>query len=162
MKKAETSPESFLLYREVRRRAAETGASIAGIELPDGTVVTGMATGDLSSVSAVLLNSVKVFAGVDGSFNPIPPKVLKRVENLKKDVLMTDPKLRADEMLVALAICSENSEESARAFSKLGRLRGCDLHGSVILYPQDVSVLRKLGINVTSEPVLRDRLLYQN
>ena len=162
MKKAETSPESFLLYREVRRRAAETGASIAGIELPDGTVVTGMATGDLSSVSAVLLNSVKVFAGVDGSFNPIPPKVLKRVENLKKDVLMTDPKLRADEMLVALAICSENSEESARAFSKLGRLRGCDLHGSVILYPQDVSVLRKLGINVTSEPVLRDRLLYQS
>lgn len=162
MKKADTAPESFLLYREVRRQAKETGVAIAGIELPDGSVVTGKATKDLTAVSATLLNALKVFAAVDGSFNPIPPEALQQVEKLKRDILRTDPKLRADEMLVALAISANESQESARAFARLNRLRGCDLHGSVVISPQDNSVLRKLGINVTNEPVHQDRLLYRS
>ena len=84
------------------------------------------------------------------------------MEILRTDVLGNDTKLRADEMLIALAISAKTSTESERAFSKLKKLRGCDLHGSVVLYPQDNSVLRKLGINVTCEPVHQDRILYRN
>ena len=162
MKKAETSPENFLLYRDVRRPADGADGPVAGIELPDGTVVTGKATGNLSAVSAAILNAIKVIAAVDGNFNPIPPETLKQVEILRTDVLGNDTKLRADEMLIALAISAKTSTESERAFSKLKKLRGCDLHGSVVLYPQDNSVLRKLGINVTCEPVHQDRILYRN
>ena len=162
MKKLFLSLPAALLLCAAQALAVPANPEPGRLLQPDGTVVTGKATGNLSAVSAAILNAIKVIAAVDGNFNPIPPETLKQVEILRTDVLGNDTKLRADEMLIALAISAKTSTESERAFSKLKKLRGCDLHGSVVLYPQDNSVLRKLGINVTCEPVHQDRILYRN
>ena len=40
------------------------------------------------------------------------------------------------------------------------RLRGCDAHASCILPENDLSVMRKLGINLTCEPEYGTKDLY--
>lgn len=43
---------------------------------------------------------------------------------------------------------------------KLAMLRGCEVHSSVILSQVDMGVFRKLGVNLTSEPVYQTKKLY--
>lgn len=68
--------------------------------------------------------------------------------------------LRADEMMVALAISASKDKDAERAYAKISELSGCDIHCSVTQYPQDLSILRKLGMNVTCEPVLQTKIQF--
>ena len=43
---------------------------------------------------------------------------------------------------------------------QLQKLRGCELHSTVILSQVDDSTLKKLGINVTCEPNYQTKKLY--
>jgi uncharacterized protein (UPF0371 family) len=43
---------------------------------------------------------------------------------------------------------------------QLPKLRGAECHSTVILSQVDVNVLKKLGINYTSEPVYQSKKLY--
>ena len=43
---------------------------------------------------------------------------------------------------------------------QLQNLRGAEVHTSVILSQVDVNVFRKLGVNLTSEPVYQTKKLY--
>ena len=45
------------------------------------------------------------------------------------------------------------------AVAQLPRLRGCDLHSTQMLHSGDESILRKLHMNVTCEPVFPDKNL---
>ena len=38
------------------------------------------------------------------------------------------------------------------AMEQLGKLRGCDVHSSVILSPVDERTFKRLGVNLTCEP----------
>ncbi|MDO4744906.1 MAG: DUF1846 family protein, partial [Clostridia bacterium] len=71
-----------------------------------------------------------------------------------------NPRLHIDETLIALAISATTNETAAKAFAKLEDLRGAEAHSSVILSPIDDSTFKKLGINLTCEPVYQTKKLY--
>ncbi|AGI48075.1 Uncharacterized protein conserved in bacteria [Thermoplasmatales archaeon BRNA1] len=163
MRKAGTSPNDFELYRRVHEESANTACRIAGLELPDGTVVTGKATSQLSAVSAVMINGLKHLAGIDYKQDIIAESIIRPIQMLRTEIFGSDSKrLRLDEMLTALAVSAETNPDAAKALSQIGKLRGCDIHASTTMYAQGRTALRKLGINATSEPVLQTRLLYQS
>ena len=47
--------------------------------------------------------------------------------------------------------------QASKALAQIERLRGCELHSSVMLVDTDEQVLKKLGVNVTCEPVRRTK-----
>ncbi|MBQ9703107.1 MAG: DUF1846 domain-containing protein [Clostridia bacterium] len=142
-------------------KAAETGGPATALELPDGRIVTGKTSALLGASSAVLINAVKVLAGIDDDLNIISHEILEPVQKLKVENLGNhNPRLHTDEVLVALAITAAGSDVAKKAMDSLKNLCGSELHSSVILSPVDAATFRKLGINVTCEPVYQTKKLF--
>ena len=142
-------------------KAEATGAPAASIQLCDGRIVTGKTSTLLGASSAVLVNAVKALAGIDDDKDIISPEVLGPVQKLKVENLGGhNPRLHTDEVLIALAITAATSAEAKKAMEALALLKNAELHSSVILSPVDVATFRKLGINLTCEPVYQTKKLY--
>ena len=138
----------------------EDGPATA-LELPDGRIVTGKTSALLGASSAVLINAVKALAGIDDDLNIISHEILEPVQKLKVENLGNhNPRLHTDEVLVALAITAAGSDVAKKAMDSLKNLCGSELHSSVILSPVDAATFRKLGINVTCEPVYQTKKLF--
>jgi uncharacterized protein (UPF0371 family) len=69
-------------------------------------------------------------------------------------------KLHADEILIALAISARDNPLAELAYAELENLAGSQAHSSVILPKVDSDVLKKLKIDITSEPVAHAHRLY--
>ena len=142
-------------------RASETEAPAAAIELRDGRIVTGKTSTLLGASSAVLINAVKALAGIDKDVDIIAHDVLEPVQKLKVENLGNhNPRLHTDEVLIALAITAASSETAKKAMDSLKELKCAELHSSVILSPVDVATFRKLGVNLTCEPVYQTKKLF--
>ncbi len=142
-------------------RAEETAMPSAAIELPDGEIVTGKTTNLLGASAALLLNSLKRLAGIDKNVKLISPDVIEPIQILKTNHLGNhNPRLHTDETLIALSICATTDDYAKRALEKLPELRGCEAHSSVILSQVDSSVFKKLGVNLTCEPLYQSKKLY--
>ena len=142
-------------------RAEETGAPAAAIELADGRIVTGKTSSLLGASSAVLVNAIKMLAGIDKEIDIISHEVLEPVQMLKIENLGNhNPRLHTDEVLIALAITAATDETAKRAMNVLKDLKNAELHSSVILSPVDVATFRKLGIQLTCEPMYQTKKLY--
>ena len=101
----------------------------------------------------MLLNSLKALAGIEDGIHLISPVIIEPIQHLKTDHLGNrNPRLHTDEILIALSICAATDENAELAMEQLDKLRGCELHSSVILSSVDEKVLRRLGINITCEP----------
>lgn len=134
--------------------AKEINAPAAAIELPDGTIVTGKTTDLLGAASAVLLNAVKVLGGLDDSVHMIPRSFIEPIQLLKTDYLGSkNPRLHTDEVLIALSTCAATDQNAALALKQLPKLRGCQLHTTVILSNVDLNTFKRLGIELTNEAV---------
>lgn len=143
-------------------KAKKTKAPAAALELPNGKVITGKTSDLLGSSSAVLLNALKVLAGIDDSVNLLSPDTIGPIQNLKTHHLGSkNPRLHTDEVLIALAVGATTDDNARKALDALSQLRNCDVHSSVILGPVDEGVFRNLGVNVTSEPVFQYKNLYR-
>lgn len=142
-------------------KAQETGAPAAAIELKDGRVVTGKTSSLLGASSAALINAVKAIAGIDKDVDIISHQVLEPVQKLKIENLGNhNPRLHTDEVLIALAITAATDDTAKKAMDALKELKGTELHSSVILSPVDTATFRKLGVNLTCEPVYQSKKLY--
>ena len=142
-------------------RAEETGAPAAAIELTDGRIVTGKTSTLLGASSAVLVNAIKEIAGIDKDADIISHEVLEPVQKLKLENLGNhNPRLHTDEVLIALAITAATDKTAKRAMDALIELKNAELHSSVILSPVDVATFRKLGVQLTCEPVYQTKKLF--
>ncbi len=72
-----------------------------------------------------------------------------------------NPRLHSNEILIALAITAMTNEDAKLAMQELGKLKGSEAHSTVMLTDEDKNVLRKLGINVTMDPVYQYDRLYR-
>ena len=136
-----------------RAKAEQTGAPAAAMELPDGTIVTGKTSDLLGASSALLLNALKKLAGMRDSLHLISPVVLDPIQHLKVDHLGNrNPRLHTDETLIALSICAATNPMAELAMEQLDKLRGCEVHSSVILSAVDEKTFKRLGVNLTCEP----------
>jgi len=161
MKQAGGSKEDRGAVKPAIDKAEATGAPAASIELPDGRVVTGKTSNLLGASAATILNALKALADLDDDVYLISPEVIEPIQNLKTNNLGNhNPRLHIDETLIALAISATTNETAAKAFAKLEDLRGSEAHSSVILSTIDESTFKKLGINLTCEPVYQTKKLY--
>ena len=152
-------------YRKVVKyaldKAEQTGKPAASIELPDGTVVTGKTSNLMGASAAVLLNALKKLGGINDEFLLLPPVVIEPIQKLKIENLGNrNPRLHADEILLALAISATTNPMAALAMEQLPKLRGCQAHVSVIVSQVDKTVYRKLGIDLTCEPIYETKKMY--
>ena len=153
MKKAGVSPADRRVVAPALKRAEETGAPAAAMELPDGTIVTGKTSALLGASSALLLNALKALGGMHSDLHLISPAALDPIQHLKVAHLGNrNPRLHTDETLIALSISAATNPMAERAMEQLDKLRGCEVHSSVILSPVDERTFRRLGVNLTCEP----------
>ncbi|NLF27993.1 MAG: DUF1846 domain-containing protein [Clostridiales bacterium] len=164
MEQAGVSPEDRAAAREANRLERETGKPAAAMELQDGTVITGKTSDLLGASSALLLNVLKVLAGIPDEIKLISKRIIEPIQRLKVESLGNrNPRLHTDEVLVALSICAADDEHAARAIAQLPSLSGLEAHASVLLSPVDEDVFRRLGVNLTCEPKreTQQRLYYR-
>jgi uncharacterized protein (UPF0371 family) len=134
----------------------------AAIELPDGAIATGGNSPLMHAASSLVLNAIKVLAGIPDRLHLLSPAVIGSVTNLKKDILNSrSVSLDLEEALIALSISAATNPTAQVAMDKLRDLRGCEVHLTHIPRPGDEAGLRRLGVNLTSEPNFSTRDLCQ-
>ena len=136
------------------KKAAKTGAPAVAIELTDGTIVTGKTSKLLGASSAALLNALKALGGIEDKLKLIEPTVIEPIQELKVDHMgAANPRLHTNEVLIALSICATENKQAKCAMEQIGKLKGCEVHSTVILSDVDMKTFKALGMHVTCEPI---------
>lgn len=142
-------------------KAESTGEPAAAMELPDGSIITGKTSSLLGASAALILNALKTLGGIDDSIHLISPAIIEPIQRLKVGHFGNrNPRLHIDEVLLALSICAVTDPKAELAMQQLNKLRGCEVHSSVILSEVDVKTFKKLGVNLTCEPKYQTKKLY--
>jgi uncharacterized protein (UPF0371 family) len=154
--------------RDAAREAQETGKGNQGIfcgaaiELHDGPLVTGKNSPLLHATSSLVLNAIKVLAGIPDQIHLLAPNILASIGSLKNDILNAKTmSLDLEETLITLSISAATNPTAQLAMSKLTDLAGCEVHLSHIPTPGDEAGLKKLGVHLTSEPNFSSKNLFQ-
>ncbi len=133
----------------------------AAIELKDGAIVTGSNSPLMHAASSLILHAIKHLAGIPDKIKLLPTYITDSVRNLKTEVL--DEKsisLDLEETLIALSISAMTNPAAQLAIEKLKELRNCDVHMTHIPTPGDEAGLRRLGVNLTTDPNFSTKNLF--
>lgn len=143
---------------EAKRRRDSSGVASAAIELEDGTIITAETSSLLGPSAALILNASKYLAGIDHSVKLIPQEIIEPVQKTKVTYLHGhNPRLHTDEVLVALSILSNRDDNCKRALATLPMFKGCQVHTTVMLSEVDRKIFKKLGVDLTCEPVKKNK-----
>ncbi len=153
MKKVGVSEQDRRVVPAALAMAEQTGKPAAAMELPDGTIVTGKTSALLGASAALLLNALKALGKIPDELHLISPRVIDPIQHLKVDHLGNrNPRLHTDEVLIALSISAATDPVAEKAMEQLSKLRGCQVHSSVILSAVDEQVFKRLGVQLTCHP----------
>ncbi len=157
------SQDDRAVVHAANSRAEETNGPAAAIELNDGRIITGKTSSLLGASSALLLNALKALAGIEKEVYLMSPAVIEPIQELKiRHMGNNNPRLHTDEILIALSVCAVNDKNAKAALDQLKNLEGCEMHSSVLLSQVDEKLLKKLGINLTCEPVYQTKKLFHS
>ena len=156
------TPEHRLVVEPARRAALEAkhlgkgnediycGAAIA---LRDGAIVTGNNSPQMHAASSLILHAIKHLAEIPERIKLLPPYILDSVRKLKTEVLKEKTlSLNLEETIIALSISATTNSAAQLALEKLKEIEGCEVHMTHIPTPGDEAGLRRLGVNLTSDP----------
>ncbi len=153
-KQARITTDTRQVTVEAKQRQEEEGKPCAAIQLADGTIITSKSTELLGPSAALIINATKHLAGVEHDKRLIPQEMIELIQKTKIEYLGgNNPRLHTDEVLVALSVLSENSEDCRKALAQLPALRGCQVHSTVMLSEVDRKIFKKLGVGLTCDPV---------
>lgn len=142
-------------------KGEQTGTVSMAMELEDGTVISAKTSDLLTAPAALLLNALKHLSKINDELILISPSIIEPISRMKtKDLGNHNPRLHADEVLIALAISATTNPLAELAMKKLGNLANCQAHSTVILPQVDDQVYKKLKIDVTTEPQVYAKKLY--
>ena len=154
MKQAGISTDDRKVTVAANARADKLGVPTAAIELESGEVITSKTTDLLGASAALLLNALKYLGGIDHDTHLISPEAIEPIAELKVKFLGgKNPRLHTDEVLIALSIASISDKNAKVALSQIPKLKGLQAHTSVMLSPADIRTFKRLGVEVTSNPV---------
>ena len=154
MKQAKITTADRKVTVAAKKRAEEMGVDAAAIELQNGTIITSKTSDLLGASAALLLNALKYLAGVDHDIHLISPEAIRPIQELKTRFLGSkNPRLHTDEVLVALSTSAYEDENARKALEQLPNLKGCQVHTTVMLSDVDIKIFKKLGVDLTSEPI---------
>jgi uncharacterized protein (UPF0371 family) len=133
----------------------------AAIELANGTIITGKNSPLMHAASALVLNAVKHLANIPDTLHLLPPHIMESLSHFKRDVLKRKRvSLDLEETLIALSISATMNPAAQMAVEKLKELSNCEVHMTHIPTPGDEAGLRKLGVNLTSDPDFSTKRLF--
>ncbi len=150
------------VQRERKLMAGSEGTVVAAaIELPDRTCVTGHNSPLLHAASSLVINAIKHLADIPKHLHLLPKGITESVTEFKTSILnMKSASLDLEETLIALSISAMTNPAAQLALDRLPDLRGCEMHSTHMPTRGDEEGLRRLGINVTSDPKFSSTLLY--
>ena len=133
----------------------------AAIQLKDGRIVTGCNSPLMHAASSLVLNAAKELAGIPDEMHLLPTIVTESIAKLKSEILH-DKKVSMDldETLIALGMSAISNPAAELALKKLRDLKNCEVHITHIPTPGDEAGLRKLGVNLTSDPEFSMKSLF--
>ena len=133
----------------------------AAIEFQDGRIITGNNSPLLHAASSLVLHAVKELAEIPEKIKLLPPSITDSISALKTEILNEKTlSLDVEETLIALSISAATNPAAQLAMEKLKELRGCEVHMTHIPTPGDEAGLRRLGVNVTSDPNFSTKSLF--
>jgi uncharacterized protein (UPF0371 family) len=148
----------FVIYLEVPSSKRISFNHIEPIIHKDMAIKRPAELFDIHSITEIKhIENVDIeFAEIDDEIHLISPRIIEPIQKLKTDHFGNrNPRLHTDEVLIALSICANTDKNAELALNQLARLRGTELHSSVILSSVDEKVFKRLGIRVTCEPVFK-------
>ena len=161
MKQAKLTTDDRKATTAAKELATSLMVPAAAIEFEDGTIITGKTTDLLGASAALLLNALKHLGNIDHDTHLIAPSAIEPIQKLKIQYLGgKNPRLHTDEVLIALAICATTDENAKKALEQIPNLKGCQIHSSVMLSDVDIKTFKKLGTELTSEPVFEHKKIY--
>ena len=171
MKELNIKPEDRKVVEPARQSAVEAKQKKKGnegiycgaaIELKDGTIVPGTNSPLMHASSSLIINVIKKLAGIPDNMHLLSPNIIESIRQLKEKILTSKTvNLDLEEALIALSINSSTNPAAQMAIEKLKDLRGCEVHMTHIPTPGDEAGLRKLGVNLTSEPNFSTKSLFE-
>ncbi len=161
MSSLDVHAQDRVVVKPANEKAAASGGSAIAIQLPSGQIVTGKSSELMNDTASVVLNSIKVLAGISDEILLISPIVLEPIIRMKKEILGSRyPVLKLEEVLQALSISAATNPTAELALEQLPQLRGCEAHSSDIITQDDNDTFLKLGVNLTCEPLFPTTDLY--
>jgi uncharacterized protein (UPF0371 family) len=125
----------------------------AAIELADGSIITGNNSPLMHAASSVVIHAIKHLAGIPKKIKLLPPSITGSIGKLKTEILNEkNVSLDLEEALIALAISATTNPAAELAMEKLKELKNCEVHMTHIPTPGDEAGLRRMGVNLTTDP----------
>lgn len=162
LKDFQLDPEYRRVVEPARRAAEEASEKDKGnegiycgaaMELKDGTIITGNNSPLMHAASSLVLHAIKHLAGIPPKIKLLPAHITDSVSNLKTQILHKKTvSMDLEETLIALSISATTNSAAQLAIEKLKELHGCEVHMTHIPTPGDETGLRRLGVNLTSDP----------
>ena len=153
MRQAGISTENRKVVSKATEKSEITNGPAVAIELDDGRIATGKTSALLGASAAALLNALKTLADIDHDYHLVAPEAIEPIQTLKIDYLGSkNPRLHTDEILIALSISAANDDKARLALEQLPKLKGCEVHSTVMLSSVDERVFKKLGTHLTCSP----------
>jgi len=119
----------------------------------DDTIIVGRNSPLMHAASSLVLNAIKHLAGIPEKLHLLSMNILESIGDLKKDILNRKTvSLDLEETLIALSISSTTNPTARMAMERLKELHGREAHMTHMPPPGDETGLRRLGVNLTSEP----------
>jgi len=153
--------------REAARAAEEQNKGNEGIfcgaaiELSDGTIVTGNNSPLMHAASSVIIHAIKHLADIPNKIKLLPSSITDAIRNMKTEILNEKSvSLDLEEALIALSIGATANPAAQLAIEKLKNLQNCEIHMTHIPTPGDEAGLRRLGVNLTTDPNFSSKDLF--
>jgi uncharacterized protein (UPF0371 family) len=135
----------------------------AAIELPDGTIIKGNNSPLMHASSSLVLKAIKKLAGIPDPIPLLPNTIIESISNLKGEILLSKTvSLNLVETLMGLSISAAANPSAELALTKLKDLRGCEVHVTHIPSSGDEAGLKRLGVNLTSDPNFPSKNLFMS
>lgn len=133
----------------------------AALELKDGSIITGSNSPHMHAASSLIIHAVKHLAEIPAKIKLLPPYIIDSIRDLKTEILNEKTlSLDLEEALIALSISATANPAAQLAMEKLKNLQGCEVHMTHIPTPGDEGGLRRLGVNLTSDPNFSSKDLF--
>ncbi len=133
----------------------------ASIELKDGTIVTGSNSPLMHAATSLVIHAVKHLSGIPGQLALLPDYVTDSVSDLKTRILNErSVSLDLEEALIVLSVSTMTNPAAKLALERLKDLKDCEVHMTHIPTPGDEAGLRRIGVNLTSDPNFATKNLF--
>lgn len=162
MAEVELTPDYLEVVKASKEITKQSGYPCIALQLADGGIVFGKNKKIVSASGAVVLNAIRTLAKLGDDFDIISDDILMPIVKLRTEYLQNkNSVLSLDDILTALAVSSHSNKKAKKALKKLSELKGCEAHCSYILSSAEELSLKKLGINITCEPVFLNGNLFE-